>query len=144
MTPADTIVSFTGPNFFLSNFFPYGVWYGGMLYPSTENAYQAAKSEDLSMREKFISISAGQAKRLGKSIKYRSDWENVKEGIMLELNRKKFSDGYLRNQLVATGDREIIEGNNHYDKIWGAVWNGKEWVGENKLGKILMQIRSEQ
>lgn len=47
------------------------------------------------------------------------------------------------NQLVATGDREIIEGNNWGDKEWGCVWNGKEWIGENKLGRALMQIRDE-
>ena len=58
---------------------------------------------------------------------------------MLTGLRKKFADPELRNLLLATGDEELIEGNYWGDTYWG-VCNG---VGQNKLGKLLMQVREE-
>ncbi len=43
----------------------------------------------------------------------------------------------LGEQLLATGDAELIEGNTWNDTEWG-ICNG---IGDNKLGKILMRIR---
>jgi ribA/ribD-fused uncharacterized protein len=137
------ITDFRDQYFFLSNFFPFPVKYEGVLYPSNENAYQAAKSVSPKVREKFLAIKAGQAKRFGRNITIRPDWEEVKEGIMLELNRAKFANPFLRGQLKSTGEEKLIEGNNWGDKEWGCVMEKGEWVGHNKLGKILMQVRDE-
>lgn len=135
------ITDFKGPWFFLSNFFPSKVSWDGIKYPSVENAYQAAKTMDSDIRKAFVTITAGQAKRKGRTITLREDWELVKETVMHILLTKKFSDPHLKQRLIETGDRELIEGNNWGDKIWGCVWSDGKWVGENKLGKLLMEVR---
>ena len=69
----------------------------------------------------------------------RADWEEVKIEIMEEALRLKFDDPHLKDLLLATGDKELIEGNTWNDQFWG-VCNG---VGENNLGKLLMKLRKE-
>lgn len=133
------IESFSGKYRFLSNFYSVNVVFDGIEYPSTENAYQAAKTLDVYTRSRFVAMTAGQAKKFGRQIRIRPDWEIVKVGIMLELLREKFKRGAIRDRLLATGDAELIEGNTWGDRFWG-VCNG---VGENMLGKLLMQVREE-
>jgi len=133
------INSFRGKNRFLSNFWPAPVTLDGVEYPSTENAYQAAKTLDLECRKVFETCSSGDAKKLGRQLTVRDDWKNISLGIMLDLNRQKFQDEELKAKLKATGDQELVEGNTWGDTFWG-VCNG---VGENHLGKILMQVRKE-
>ncbi len=134
------ITTFRDQYFFLSNFYPCSVKFQGLVYPSSENAYQAAKAFDLSERKKFLGISASQSKYLGRSIVLRPDWEQVKFNVMLQIIRNKFSDPVLRKMLLSTGSIELIEGNYWHDTFWG-VCNG---VGNNHLGKILMRVRSER
>jgi ribA/ribD-fused uncharacterized protein len=70
----------------------------------------------------------------------RPDWEQVKILIMTSLVRDKFTRHQdLKEQLLATGDAELIEGNWWGDTFWG-VCKGK---GENHLGKVLMKVREE-
>ena len=135
------IDSFTGDYRFLSNFYPAKVTYEGNSYPSTEHAYQAAKTTNASDRAKFREgIRAGEAKRLGKHIKLREGWEGMKLSVMEELLRQKFTKhDDLKQRLIETGDAELVESNN-----WGDVWWGQvDGVGHNWLGKLLMKIRSE-
>lgn len=127
------ITSFSGEYRFLSNFV------GGV-----EAKYQAAKTLD--PKEKWSILNArtpGRAKRLGKKVKLRPDWEQIKFKIMEDLVRDKFKKEPFRTQLLKTGDSELIEGNTWSDYVWGCVKHGNEWKGENHLGKILMKIRSE-
>ena len=134
------IDSFRGEYGFLSNFHKCCVEFEGVVYPSVEHAFQAAKNPDPEYRSLIAATgSPVTAKRMGKKTLLRPDWEEVKEGIMLELLRSKFSDPALREKLLATGDAELIEGNNHWDRYWG-VCKGS---GLNKLGKLLMQVREE-
>ena len=132
------IATFTGKNEFLSNFWPCKVQYQGIVYPSVEHGFQACKS--LSRRDR-IRISklktATAAKRAGRRLKLRSDWERVKKVIMYNFLRQKFKDPELRDKLIATRDAKLIEGNWWGDSYWG-VYGGK---GKNKLGKLLMKIR---
>ena len=108
------IDSFRGEYGFLSNFHKCRVEFEGMVYPSVEHAFQAAKNPDPEYRSLIAAVcSPVTAKRIGKKTQLRPDWEKVKEGIMLELLRSKFFDPVLREKLLATGDAELIEGNNH-------------------------------
>lgn len=134
------INSFSGQYRFLSNFYPHLVEFEGAFYPTNEHAYQAAKTLNLSARRQFQTptLTAGQAKRLGAQLDLRDDWRTVNIGIMFALNRQKFDDVGLRLLLLATGDQELVEGNHWDDTFWG-VCNG---VGENWLGKVLMQVRN--
>ena len=133
------IERFAGQYRFLSNFYLCNVMLDGVSYPSTENAYQAAKTLDHELRKQFQSCTASAAKKGGRYLPLRKDWESAKLGVMLDLLRKKFARGAIRDQLLATGDVELIEGNTWGDTYWG-VCGG---VGENMLGKLLMQVRAE-
>jgi hypothetical protein len=134
------ITSFSEENRFLSNFYPCMVKMEGIEYPSVEHAYQAAKTLNVAEREEIALLTAGQAKRRGSRILPRVGWELMKVRIMEDLVRQKFNDRVLREMLLATGDAELTEGNDWGDKFWG-VCDGE---GENWLGRILMQIRSER
>jgi len=129
---------FRGSHFFLSNFFLHSIDYEDMRYPSTEHAFQAAKSLDTETRRSIAVLKTpGEAKKAGHAIECRSDWEQVKVDVMRELLRIKFTDRVLREKLLATRDAELVEGNTWGDTVWG-VCNG---VGENRLGKLLMELR---
>ena len=133
-----SIIRFNSEYVFLSNFYPSPIIIDGIKYPTVEHAYQAAKTID--RREKLAiaaTRSPGQAKRMGRKISLRRDWEEVKILTMLELLHLKFRHPVLKDQLLATGDTELIEGNNWGDTFWG-VCCGK---GSNKLGKLLMLVR---
>lgn len=133
------IDSFSGEHRFLSNFWPVSVQLDGREYPTVENAYQAAKTKKDSERIQFLDLTAGQAKRLGSKLILRKDWDRIKVPVMNYLLRQKFSVPYLRDLLIQTGDAELIEGNDWGDTFWGVCNN----VGQNHLGKLLMEIRSD-
>jgi ribA/ribD-fused uncharacterized protein len=135
------ITSFDGEYRFLSNFYPAKVTHDGIEYPTTEHAFQAAKSLHFGERWELSRLpTPGQAKRAGRQNKLRADWEQAKDQIMLELTILKFvNHRKLKEQLLATGTAELIEGNNWGDTYWG-VCNGQ---GTNVLGKILMLVRGQ-
>lgn len=134
------INEFRGRYYFLSNFFEVPVTYEGITYTNNEAAFQSAKVLDSSVRKKFATLDPSSAKRKGRHVQLRHDWENVKFDIMYEIVKAKFSQNEeLKNKLIATGDEHLEEGNTWGDRIWGTV-NGK---GQNNLGKILMRVREE-
>lgn len=138
---ADRVIdSFQGDYRWLSNFEPVDVVFEGILYPSVEHAYVAAKVLDRTTREYIAQLpTPGAAKRAGRALKLRPDWELVKLDVMECLVRQKFQHVRLRRLLMSTVGMEIVEGNTWGDTFWG-VCSG---VGENHLGKIIMQVRSE-
>ncbi len=137
----NTILCFQGANYFLSNFYECEVFYG-WPYGSTEAAFQAAKCESDDEKYEFIHLSPNAAKRKGRQVKLRSDWEQVKDGIMMEIVHEKFFQWeHLARKLMATGDAELIEGNTWNDRYWGVDLHAMQ--GQNKLGKILMKVRDE-
>lgn len=134
----NAITIFKGDNFFLSNFFVAPVVYQGIRFENNEAAYQAAKCPER-MRD-FCGLSPQAAKRLGRRVELRPDWETVKYDVMYQVCKAKFTQNSdLLDKLLATGDAELVEGNTWGDQVWG-ICNG---VGENHLGKTLMRIRSE-
>jgi ribA/ribD-fused uncharacterized protein len=125
---------------FLSNFEPCDVLFDGIIYPSSENAYQAAKSLDTEVRKKFVDISSTESKKLGKIVEIRTDWNNIKLDIMYSIVFDKFTrNSKLGDQLIETGDKYLEETNYWKDTYWG-VCNG---VGKNWLGRILMDVREQ-
>lgn len=139
------IDSFKGRSAFLSNFHASPVEFEGATYPTVEHAFQAAKTLDGRGREKIRAAKTPKdAKRLGRSVRLRPDWENVKFSIMGELLRRKFAQPGLRQMMLQTGRAELVEGNTWHDKIWGRCFcprcNGR---GANQLGRLLMAVRDE-
>lgn len=128
-----------------SNFFPCTVEYEGLRYPTTENAFQAAKSLDPTFRQKLTTVGPGEAKRLGRRVELRPDWDEVKIAVMRDVLRSKFYQPEYRRVLLASGDAELIEGNVWHDNIWGDCRcpKCKGIQGRNVLGRLLMAIRTE-
>ena len=134
------INEFRGPYYFLSNFYEAPVIWNGITYKNNEAAFQSAKTINISVRETFATMDPSTAKREGRRVVLRSDWEEVKYQIMYEICLAKFTQNKeLRERLLATGNEYLEEGNTWGDRIWGTV-KGK---GNNWLGKILMQVRKE-
>lgn len=139
----DPIISFSGQYRFLSNFYP-------ALGSTVEHLFQASKA--LYPNEATWVMEArtpGEAKRRGRKVEKRPDWDVVRISVMRHHLRRKFAEPELRTKLLATGERILIEGNTWGDKFWGAVFEQPprhphaSIVGENHLGKLLMEIRSE-
>lgn len=136
----EPITSFRGPYFFLSNFFPCAVRFDGDTYPSVEHAYQAAKTLDPKVRAFLAQApSPGEAKRRGYRLVLRPEWLSLRVPFMRQMLQAKFSDEVLRERLLATGDRPLVEENTWGDLFWG-ICRGR---GENQLGKLLMEVRLE-
>jgi hypothetical protein len=136
----DQIDSFTGDNFFLSNFYPACIKVEGIAFPTVEHAYQYAKT--LIQNEQIAILTAptpGAAKRLGKTVTLRADWEMIKEEVMRKCLSQKFAIPELGTALLATGTAELIEGNSWGDTYWGVC----NHAGQNRLGELLMQERSK-
>lgn len=134
------INSFRGKYYFLSNMYPVPVTFENMTYSCAESAFQAAKCSDPADRKKFIFLNGYEAKKLGRRVNLRKDWESVKLNIMYQCVKSKFANNPdLKSELLNTKNAILIEGNTWNDTFWG-VCNG---IGENHLGKILMQIRDE-
>ena len=135
------INSFRGRYAFLSNFTVAPVVLDNAEYPSVEHAFQAAKTLNEKEREKIRKApSAGTAKKLGRSVTLRKDWNILRIEVMKDLLRQKFVKyDDFRSALMATGSEELQEGNYWNDRFWGTV----DGQGENHLGKLLMRIREE-
>jgi ribA/ribD-fused uncharacterized protein len=135
------ISSFSGDWRFLSNFWPVTVIWEGVEYPSVEHAYQASKTINPMERELVrLAETPGRAKRAGRQVTLRKDWEEVRLAVMTELVTLKFSQEPLRSRLLDTGDAAIAEGNNWGDTFWGI---NQFNIGRNHLGRILMEVREQ-
>ena len=130
------ISEFRGEHYFLSNFYSSPVYYRGMTFRNAEAAFHSQK--DPSRASEFTRLNPSEAKRLGRRVRLRRDWEEVKDSIMFSVVMAKFGGSQtLTDALLATGDEKLVEGNTWGDRYWG-VCDGK---GLNKLGGILERVR---
>lgn len=136
----------------LSNFAASAIEWNGKSYATVEHAYQAAKTRDAAVAEEIRTArTPGMAKKLGRKVSLRPEWEDVKDAVMLELVRLKFRDPWMRDHLIETGEVDIVEGNTWHDQYWGDCTcknrDGRHPgclnPGTNRLGQILMHVRGE-
>lgn len=130
---------------FLSNFYESEIEFDGITYPTNEHFFQAMKTLDEEERRAIANCrTPGQAKRMGRRVALRPDWENMKEDIMFLGLCLKFSDEQLADWLLETGDEELVEGTTWHDNEWGNCTCPKcaNIPGKNKLGKLLMRARA--
>lgn len=142
------INSFSGQYYFLSNFYPSCIYLkvqnDWIACRTVEHAFQASKT--IYPRQQLEIISAetpGKAKRLGRQLILRNNWEDIKINIMRQLLMQKFADVDLRVKLLATGDEELVEGNYWHDNFYGdcRCEKCKNIQGKNILGTLLMEER---
>ena len=136
----DRIDRFVGEHSFLNNFHPSTLLYMGRSYPTVEHAYQAYKAPSEDVHE-VIRRAKGpmEAKKLGKSVVLPDDWDSRRVSLMKKLLTAKFENPFLRELLKGTGDAELIHDNRFNDRCWG-ICRGS---GENWLGRLLKEVRSE-
>jgi len=124
----------------LSNFGEFNIEWEGLVYPSTEAAFQASKTLSEEERKYFTTLSPAEAKKKGKKLSLRKDWEQEKDWIMYQINKIKYTQHEeAKALLLSTGSKYLEETNWWGDEYWG-VCKGK---GKNVLGTILMLIRGE-
>ena len=141
------ITEFDGKYAFLSNFFYAPFVYDGIIYPTNEHFFQAMKTLDQEKRKQIAEAKTpGAAKRMGRQVQLREDWEQVKYTVMrVGVERKFDAHPGLVKKLIATGDAILIEGNSWHDNTWGSCFCPKcaDIAGKNWLGEILMERRKE-
>lgn len=129
----------------LSNFAPFGFEEEGLFFPTVEHYVQAHRfsgPENAAYREKIRRARTPRAaKALGRRRRsaIRSDWDAVRDQVMLDALRKKFAKAPLKALLLKTGLRQLVQASTS-DNYWGAGRSGK---GKNRLGQLLMQVRAE-
>ena len=140
------VKQFNGEYRWLSNFWNKNVLivHEGITFTSNENFYQAMKTKDVDKRIQISKMNEADAKAEGKWIEkshmFRDNWDEIKESVMLYGLKQKFKNPIMKQKLLDTEDMVIEEGNTWNDREWGICLKTGE--GENKLGKLLMKIRS--
>jgi N-glycosidase YbiA len=135
--------SASGEYGFFSNFSAHPITLNGKTWPTSEHFFQAQKFAGTPDEEEVRQAKSPMiAARMGRSRQrpLREDWEVVKDSIMHEAVRAKFTQhADLRELLLGTGDARIVEHTKN-DRHWG---DGGDGSGRNKLGQILMRVREE-
>lgn len=149
-------MKFRGKFYFLSNMFPCSVTIdissitvpeslqdktkiSPMTFPCAESAFQAAKCICENDRLPFTKMDGFAAKKAGRKVTLRPDWENIKLNVMKNIVTAKFKQHPELAEKLHEINGNIQEENSWNDTFWG-VCNGK---GRNELGKILMEIRDK-
>lgn len=128
-------MQFRGKYAFLSNFYEAPITIEGLRFRCVEAAFQATK--DPTRAKEFEKLNGSEAKRLGRSVKLREDWEECKLQIMYLLLVAKFTQHpHLAQKLKAISET-IVEDNTWGDTYWGRC-HGK---GENHLGGLLETLK---
>jgi ribA/ribD-fused uncharacterized protein len=129
------------PHGYMSNYWKAKFILDDKVWETTEHYYQAMKTLDPNEQEQVRNAAkANDARLLGQKVTLRADFNEVKDQLMRTCLLAKFNQHLcLKQQLIDTGDDELIE-DSKVDAYWGI---GADGNGQNKLGKLLMEIRSE-
>ncbi len=130
-----------------SNLFRSPVEFEGRTYVTAEHAYQAGKASKPAVRDWILAAPTPALAAMAAHGLYTWDvvpnWASIKVDRMRNVLRAKFKQhDVLRTLLLGTGERRLVEVgrvNNSVNRYWGEV-NGR---GENMLGKLLMEVRTE-
>lgn len=116
-------------------------WHVDVINRSLRKRNVEIEKEDIQNLFTNPALSAGTSKIAANQLRIlgfvRKDWDYAKLPIMVDLVLQKFSVPELYNNLIATNEKWLVEGNDWDDTYWG-VCNGR---GRNVLGRLLMEIR---
>jgi ribA/ribD-fused uncharacterized protein len=133
---------FYGSSSLLSNMHPVAIVIDGLDYRSVEHYFQSQKFTEEDSRKRVRDASTPyEAARLGRQLPgLRVGWDTEKVAIMERALVAKFTqhDQYKR-YLFSTGARDLVE-DSLTDYYWG---RGRNHLGLNMLGRLLMEIREE-
>jgi ribA/ribD-fused uncharacterized protein len=144
-----------GPYRNFSNDSEHPVEIDGQKFNTVEHYFQAMKAKEFDDQEVYKKIVSSKtpkaAKAAGKKVKNFATeiWDSKREAVMEKGVRAKFvQHPELRKELLETGDK-IIGKADARNTFWG-IGTGMssekakyptKWRGQNKLGKLLMEIR---
>jgi len=153
----DTHLFFWSSSSPFSNFYPSKFVENGIEYNCSEQYFMAKKAErykDYETLKKILNEKIpSKIKLYGRQVKNfdQKDWSLSSLQIMEQGNYLKFSqNSILKSMLRATGDKILVEASPK-DKIWGIGLDENtaletpidKWIGENKLGIALMNVRKK-
>jgi ribA/ribD-fused uncharacterized protein len=141
---------------------PFSQWYrsvfeiDGVKYNCAEQYMMAMKAKMFGDDESLLKIMKSHEpwvqKATGRTVKnFDADkWNNVSRDFVYRANMAKFSIPYLKDYILSTGDKEIVEAS-PTDKIWGIGlsednpdrFDRTKWNGTNWLGEVLMKVRKD-
>lgn len=126
-----------------------------LKFHNTEQAFMYWKARQfkdyVTCQEIARETDPKRVKALGRAIKNYNDkeWAEVRFDVMVMVNKYKFSQNpYYGKMLTNTAPKILVEAS-PYDKVWGVglgqddekILDEKNWLGENLLGKALMEVR---
>lgn len=138
-----------------SNFLPFEdpLVFRGITYRTPENFYQAMKTTDVAEHLAISKMTPSQAKRRGRAIAVRSDWEDIKVRVMDYALRHKFTRDTEAGRRLMQEKGDIVEHNTWHDNYWGicmcsgltsSPYGVRNCLnGQNVLGRLLMKIRQD-
>jgi ribA/ribD-fused uncharacterized protein len=129
-----------------SNLYQRPIEFEGLVYPTSEHAYQAGKASKPAVRDWILSAPTPALAAMAAHGLYVwdvvPDWAQIKFDRMRRVLRAKFDQHPdLQELLLATGEARLVEAgtvSNAVNRLWGEV-DGK---GENMLGVMLMELRT--
>lgn len=126
-----------------SNFSRHSFEVNGKQYKTSEHYFQSKKFEGTSHEDDVINApTAMECAKIGRDRNrpLRNDWEQIKDDIMREAIRFKFTNHEdIKEILLSTGEDELVE-DSPIDYYWGI---GADGTGKNMLGKLLMELRTD-
>ena len=139
------ITEFKNKHYYLSNFFPCILYYEGRLYSNVEAAFQAQKTTSTMLKDMFSKCDGLEAKKLAKNLPVDDEFLNKQDNIMRELLKCKFEQNPILMKMFLTlpVDVELVNRNYYWDDYWGVPICKGGLKGQNKLGKLLMELRKE-
>lgn len=148
------VIAFTKvslPHGWLGNMSPFPIEFGGKTWRTSEALFQALRFKDEEIQELIRAekspmgakmVMKGNSEHIVVEKHSKKDLMNMKMCLKIKLAQHPS----LVDLLIATGDLPIIEdvtkrGASGGNLIWGAMLVDGEWVGQNKLGELWMEIR---
>jgi ribA/ribD-fused uncharacterized protein len=155
MKKKDVVIEFTKvdlPWGWLGNMFASPIKYKDKEWKTSEALFQALRFEDEEIRE----LIRGEKSPMGAKMKAKGnknkmliepmsekDIENMKMVVRLKFDQNPV----LKSKLKVSGEHVIVENigerNGARHLFWGMKKINGEWVGNNMMGKILMELREE-
>lgn len=124
--------------------------HNNLIFSSVENAYMYVKcphciveneGKDISWEQFCLTMPPNIVKKKSKDLPVHTYWGDIKLKVMYTFLLKKFSQEPFKSKLLATGNENIIEGNYWNDTFWGVDLKQNPNIGENWLGRLIMDIR---
>jgi len=134
----------------------YPVMHNGIVYKTCEALFQSLRFQAYpNIQDKIQQckspMGAKMIARKNRALLNRGEkWDEAPEDLDLMrecLKLKLEQHPELKEKLIITGDATIIEDCSTHDResarFWGMVFKDGQWLGENNLGKLWMELRED-